>query len=312
MRGTGYLKIRKHPDDGGCAQGRRHHIRGIHRVKGGVMASRVECEAGEAAAEEELSVLASIYCAEGEFQLLRRSAQDGLLVQIKRTVGAADRGLAVSLLFLLPPRYPSCPPDISVSSPGLSRTQCHDIRRKLLDHAAALPPEPMVHQLVERLQQCVEVREESRGREEEVTEGGGDERWAAALLLDHIRSRRRYVGLLQRWSLQLQLPGALLLGPRILVVLRGARPDVKEFCRLLKTVKVDVDSSGRKCKERMMKVLIEAPMSSSCEHGLQTFLVKEYKSLPELSAAFQELHMTELYELILPLLGDLTAYGSPQ
>lgn len=35
------------------------------------------------------------------------------------------------------------------------------------------------------------------------------------------------------------------------------------FCRLLKTVKVDVDSSGKKCKERMMKVLIETPSFSS-------------------------------------------------
>lgn len=78
-------------------------------------------------------------------------AQDGLLVQINSTVGE-ERGLDVSLLFHLPPRYPSCPPDISVSSTGLSKTQCHSIRQKLLDHAAALPPEPMVHQLVEWLQ----------------------------------------------------------------------------------------------------------------------------------------------------------------
>lgn len=42
---------------------------------------------------------------------------------------------------------------------------------------------------------------------------------------------------------------------------------LQEFCRLLKTVKVDVDSSGKKCKERMMKVLIETLSSSSCGHG---------------------------------------------
>ncbi|KAF3833372.1 hypothetical protein F7725_027037 [Dissostichus mawsoni] len=59
-----------------------------------------------------------------------------------------------------------------------------------------------------------------------------------------------------------------------------------EFCRLLKTVKVDLDSSGRKCKERMMK----------------GFVVKSYESLPELSAAFQELNMTEIYQQILPSL----------
>lgn len=78
-------------------------------------------------------------------------AQDGLVVQINSTVGG-ERGLDVSLLFHLHPRYPSCPPDISVSSTGLSKSQCHNIRQKLLDQAAVLPPEPMIHQLVEWLQ----------------------------------------------------------------------------------------------------------------------------------------------------------------
>lgn len=55
-------------------------------------------------------------------------------------------------LFHLHANYPSCPPDISISSTRLSRTQCHNIREKLLDQAAALPAEPMVHQLMECLQ----------------------------------------------------------------------------------------------------------------------------------------------------------------
>nr|XP_019935374.1 PREDICTED: RWD domain-containing protein 3 isoform X1 [Paralichthys olivaceus] len=270
------------------------------------------------AALEEVSVLSSIYCGEGEFQLLQQSAQDGLLVQINST--ALGSGRDTRLLFHLHSSYPSCPPDISVSSTALSRTQCHNIRQKLLDQAAALPPEPMVHQLVEwfqvssstysavnsvssHLAQCVEVKEEqSRGEEE------GTESWTAVLSLDHIRSRNRYIGLLERWSQQLQLTVILLLGRHILVILQGTRPGIKEFCHLLKTVKVDVDSSGKKCKERMMKVLVETPLSCSYEHGLQRFEVKDYKMLPELNAAFQELHMTDLYEQILPSLGDSTAH----
>ncbi|XP_037610108.1 RWD domain-containing protein 3 isoform X1 [Sebastes umbrosus] len=256
------------------------------------------------AALEEVSVLSSIYCREGEFRLLQ-SAQDGLTVQINSTVGGGERGLDVRLLFHLHPRYPSCPPAISVSSTSLSRTQCHDIRQKLQDQAAALPPEPMVHQLVEWLQQCVEVTESCRGGEdEEGKDRETEEEWTAVLSLDHIRSRSRYVGLLERWTQQLQLTGRLLLGRTILVILQGARPNIKEFCRLLKTVKVDVDSSGKKCKERMMKVLIESPSSSSCGHGLQGFGVKNYESLPELTAAFQEINMTELYQQILPSLRD--------
>ncbi|KAM7423535.1 hypothetical protein PAMA_000064 [Pampus argenteus] len=251
------------------------------------------------AALEELSVLSSIYCGEGEFRLIQQSAQDGLVVQINSTVG----GLDVSLLFNLHLRYPSCPPDVSVSSTGLSRSQCRVIRQKLLDQAAALPPEPMVHQLVEWLQ-GVEVAEDCRGGEEEVRESDKEEEWTAVLSLDHIRSQSRYTGLLERWSRQLQLTVRLLLGPRILVILQGARANIKEFCRLLKTAKVDVDSSGKKCKERMMKVLIESPCPSSCEHGLQGFIVKSYQSLPELTTAFQEINMTELYHQIQPSLSD--------
>uniref|UniRef100_A0A3B4XRL4 RWD domain-containing protein 3 n=1 Tax=Seriola lalandi dorsalis TaxID=1841481 RepID=A0A3B4XRL4_SERLL len=262
------------------------------------------------------------------------SSQDGLLVQINTTV-PGERGLNLSLLFHLHPQYPSCPPDISVSSTAFSRNQCHSIRQRLLERAAALPPEPMVHQLVDWLQQSEEVTEGCRGAEEEVKDRGREERWTAVLSLDHIRSRSRYIGLLERWSQQLQLPGRLLLGQSILVILQGARADIKEFCRLLKTVKVDVDSSGKKCKERMMKVLIETPSYSSCGHGygsldsdvaggtydahtvvsqhlqclcvsvrLQRFVVKEYQSSAELTAVFQELHMTELYQQILPSLSD--------
>ncbi|XP_020510149.2 RWD domain-containing protein 3 [Labrus bergylta] len=254
------------------------------------------------AAVEELSVLSSIYCGEGECQLVQQSAQDGLVVQIKSTVGG-ERRLDVSLLFHLHPDYPSRPPDISVSSTRLSRTQCHGVRRKLLHQAAALPSEPMVHQLVEWLQ-SVEVTEECRGGEQEVNVTDQGEMWTAVLSLDHIRSRNRYVGLLERWSQQLQLTGRVLLGRSILVILQGERANIKEFCRLLKTVKVDVDSSGKKCKERMMKVLIETPASSSSGPGLQGFVVRSYQSAPELTAAFQELHLTELYQQILPSISD--------
>ncbi|XP_034384329.1 RWD domain-containing protein 3 [Cyclopterus lumpus] len=261
------------------------------------------------AAFEEVSVLSSIYCGEGEFLLVQQSAQDGLMVQINSTVGG-ERGPDVRLLFQLHPRYPSCPPVISVSSTGLSRSQCHDIRQKLLDQAAALPPEPMVHQLVEWLQQCVEVTENCRGNkeEDEAKEEGRkrdkEEEWTAVLSLDHIRSQNRYTSQLQRWTQQLQLGGRLLLGRSILVILQGARPNIKEFCRLLRTVKVDVDSSGKKCKERMMKVLTESPTSSSGGHGLQGFVVMTYESIPQLTAAFQEINMTGLYQQIRPSLSD--------
>ncbi|XP_041846656.1 RWD domain-containing protein 3 isoform X2 [Melanotaenia boesemani] len=253
------------------------------------------------AAFEEVSVLSSIFCRDGEFRLVRQSDQDGLVVQIN-CAGEGDRGLNVSLVFHLQPSYPSCPPDISVSSTDLSRTQCHSIRQKLLDRAAGLTPEPMIHQLVQYLQQCVALTDDHRGGTEVLKDREQEEAWTAVLLLDHIRSQNHYVGLLERWSQQLQLTGRLLLGCNILIILQGARHNVKEFCRRLKTAKVDVDSSGKKCKERRMSVLIEAPSPSPSQDRLQGFVVKNYVSSPELSAAFHELELTGLYEQILPTL----------
>ncbi|KAK0132003.1 RWD domain-containing protein 3 [Merluccius polli] len=252
------------------------------------------------AALEEAAVLSSIYCGEGEYRLIQVSADDGVVVEIKTTVGR----VGLSLVFCLPPRYPLCPPDISVSSPLLSRGQCQDIRRTLLGQAAALPQEPMVHQLVSWLQQSGEVTEEGE-REACGAEDAGGEEWTSVLLLDHMRSRGRYVKLLERWTEQLHLTTTLLSGRRILVLLRGSRKDIKEFCHLLKTVKVDVDSSGKKCKERMMKVLCDRPFTlSSSKHGLASQGSKEYRSTLELTEAFQEADMAEMpYRWYVPCLG---------
>lgn len=155
-----------------------------------------------------------------------------------------------------------------------------------------------------RDQECVALTEGCRRDGEAVKPREKEDEWTAVLLLDHMRSRNRYIGLLERWSEQLQLSGTLLLGENILVILQGTRPSVKEFCHRLKTVKVDVDSSGKKCKERMMKVLIETPSSSSGRHNLQGFIVKNYESVTELTAAFKDLHLTDLYQHIFPSLKD--------
>uniref|UniRef100_A0A674NX76 RWD domain-containing protein 3 n=1 Tax=Takifugu rubripes TaxID=31033 RepID=A0A674NX76_TAKRU len=186
---------------------------------------------------KEVSVLSYIYCGEEEFQLVHR-----------------EGGPDISLSFHLPPAYPSCPPGISVTSTRLSKTQSLHIRQKLLDQAAALPAEPMLHRLVEGVQVRVllpngHVRWQRRERRPQTQTG------LFVLLLDHIRDRRRYIKLLERWTHQL-----------ILLILQGDRLQVKEFCRLLKTVKIDVDSSGKKCKEKMMKVLIEASRPSSVRY----------------------------------------------
>lgn len=76
-------------------------------------------------------------------------------------------------------------------------------------------------------QHCVELTKDLREGEERMKESEKVEEWTEVLLLDHIRSRNRYIGLLERWSQQLQLAGRLLLGQNILVILQGERRNIK-------------------------------------------------------------------------------------
>lgn len=60
--------------------------------------------------------------------------------------------------------------------------------------------------------------------EEEVDK---EKEWTAVLSLDHIRSQKHYIKLLERWTQQLQLSGMLLLGRSILVLLHGDKLQIK-------------------------------------------------------------------------------------
>ena len=79
-------------------------------------------------------------------------------------------------------------------------------------------------------------------------------------LLDHMRDRSGYTRLLEAWCLELGVSGRLV-DPAdtagLLVVAAGPREAVGKLLVRWRTRSVDVDSRGRPCKERMMKVLYE-------------------------------------------------------
>ncbi|KAL8178305.1 UNVERIFIED_CONTAM: RWD domain-containing protein 3 [Gekko kuhli] len=71
---------------------------------------------------------------------------------------------------------------------------------------------------------------------------------------------------------------------------------------LQKTSKVDVDSSGKKCKEKMISVLFETKAQAD-DRRFQTFEVKEYSTLDELQSEFEAVGLAELFtEFVLPRL----------
>ncbi|KAG5214995.1 hypothetical protein JEQ12_000571 [Ovis aries] len=259
---------------------------------------------------EELSALAAIFCGPDEWEVLSLSETDGAMFRIlTKAEGITDTDIPLQLVFHLPLSYPSCLPGIVVNSNHLTRAQCEIVKEKLLEQAETLLSEPMVHELVLWIQQNL------RHILEHPEAGGGGEKcssaasmtvddglWMTLLHLDHMRAKAKYVRTVEKWASDLRLTGRLMfMGKIILILLQGDRNDIKEYLILQKTCKVDVDSSGKKCKEKMMSVLFETKVQTEHKRFL-AFEVKEYSSLDELQKEFETTGLKKLFsEFVLRL-----------
>ncbi|NXU55406.1 RWDD3 protein, partial [Turnix velox] len=220
-----------------------------------------------------------------------------------------DADVLLKLLFHLPVNYPSTIPDISVNSDQLTRTQCMDVKDKLLEQAKKHPSEPMIHDLILWIQEHLKYVIKPSGtvcNEKPILSKATsmeDGIWMLLLHLDHMRAKAKYIKTLEKWTSDLRLTGRLMfMGRIILILLQGDRSNIKEYLILQKTSKVDVDSSGKKCKEKMISVLCETKVQSQ-HRRFQAFEVKEYSALDELQKEFESAGLTALYsEFVPPLL----------
>ncbi|KAF7700278.1 RWD domain-containing protein 3 [Silurus meridionalis] len=248
---------------------------------------------------DELSVLSAIFCEKDEFELIEESAQTGLVYRICTPIDTDSGRKTVNLTFHLPLLYPQTPPDISVTSSDFSRTHCQELKRAMLSKAHSLPPEPMVHHLVTWLQYniagLIRTPDCSNTAEREA-----EDTWMALLHLDHMRSKAKYIKLIEKWTSELGLVGRLFVGRPILILLQGTKESIKEYIHLQRTVKVDVDSSGKRCKEKMLRVLCEVPFTADFQRIL-TFEVKEDLSLDDLRREFDLVGSMKLYHEFVPL-----------
>ncbi|XP_042534532.1 RWD domain-containing protein 3 isoform X1 [Dipodomys spectabilis] len=259
---------------------------------------------------EELVALAAIFCGPREWEVLSRSETDGTVFRIHtKAEGLGDVDIPVELVFQLPVTYPSCLPRISVNSEHLTRAQCETVKDKLLEQAETLLSEPMVHELVLWLQQNLrhilnqpEPREGSGQDAFAVSLTTDDGLWMALLHLDHMRAKTKYIRTVQKWASDLRLTGRLMfMGKIILILLQGDRSNIKEYLMLQKTAKVDVDSSGKKCKEKMISVLLETKVQTEHKRFL-AFEVKEYLVLDDLQKEFEAAGLQKLFsEFVLGL-----------
>lgn len=83
------------------------------------------------------------------------------------------------------------------------------------------------------------------------------------LQYDHMRNEMKYISILEKWCDELQLSGRLVFFKNIIChILQGPSDSLQIFIKRSRTQKVDVDSKGKKCKEKMMKILFHSQDNS--------------------------------------------------
>lgn len=269
---------------------------------------------------EEILALESIFCNPGEFNLLIPSSLETIeeyqgAIFFKITVkcsGNEDSELGlkssgrngssnifvVEMSVMISPNYPRTVPEISLSCTEMTKKNMSLLRDQLNAHAANLISSssgPIIMDLTLWLQEnaglCRDEPELARSRS--VRTGINT---IVLIKLDHMRNKPRYLKLISRWVEELTLNGRIFfLGNLIFILITGECENVKKYLCRHKTCNVDVDSSGKPCKERMMNVLMQQE-SSSNDLRMCDFQEVKCQSPLELKERFSEINLDYLYE----------------
>ncbi|CAH1243128.1 RWDD3 [Branchiostoma lanceolatum] len=250
---------------------------------------------------DELQALQAIYCGDGEFCMLSDPDARVPMFCVSTKYRGRHDTISISASFSLPEGYPMMHPDISLSSESLSRGAISGLKDGITAHARTLPEAPMVLQLMTWLEENIletEQRAESCSTPQQQcsTQGEvGEDSWLVLLHLDHMRARGKYVKTIVKWTKELSLTGRLLFQERlILILLLGSLRNIKEYITRQRTRSVDVDSAGRSCKERMLRVLWEEKVQEGTV-SLPEFQVTECRTVEQLKEQFSGAVLQRVY-----------------
>ncbi|EFJ47435.1 hypothetical protein VOLCADRAFT_92146 [Volvox carteri f. nagariensis] len=197
--------------------------------------------------------------------------------------------LELQLHVSLPRAYGTAAPP-QAAGPGMSSLPLAEPP----DRAAADVGRPCLHELCERAQAALDQWAAAEGApdtREGVTEPEAEMEGSAAaaklpaagdggcgacgntaglqvllIRLDHMHNRALYGKIIGSWVRELRLTGRLIFQKNlILLLLEGDGDALREYLVRHRTESVDVDSRGRKCKERMMNVVVQQPVRPSME-----------------------------------------------
>mmetsp|Transcript_1085 Transcript_1085/g.2453 ORF Transcript_1085/g.2453 Transcript_1085/m.2453 type:complete len:305 (-) Transcript_1085:437-1351(-) len=212
---------------------------------------------------------------------------------------AASGGCGIvplGILLVLHPSCPNSPADVQVqgrSDAALNLEQ----RARAAASLAAEQGLPCVFNVASELHEQVAnmsaqgESEKSCQKTQKWKHRDGQERQAAAhfkpmtlllLRLDHMHSRAIYCRTLSKWTSDLDLTGRIIFKDRlILILLEGEEEHVKQYLVCHRTQNVDVDSRGRKCRERMMTVALHQPSPLGRARGFSDFREASVTSMLE-------------------------------
>ena len=196
--------------------------------------------------------------------------------------------------------YPLTVPTVYIQFPSLQRSMNAKLQQDLHDYLKSneLIGQPLLCILIDWLKENVcnysknivtkDISSSLKPLETKVS--------ACVLLLDHMRSKCRYIKHLQTFAKELNVCGYMLFATKLIfIILLGFDDSIKEFIVKLKAQKVDLDSAGHPCKERMLKIL-----GSICDSRISTFgnhlIVEEFDNYSNLENFFVEKKIDNLYK----------------
>ncbi|XP_068677416.1 RWD domain-containing protein 3-like [Montipora foliosa] len=271
---------------------------------------------------EEISALRSIFCNPGEFDLLTPSSLETLeqyhgdisfklVVQCsanedsKPSLKSSESAegsfnqFNVEMSVTLPPSYPRLVPEISLSCTELTKKNVSLLRDRLVAYATKFctsTSEPIIMDLTLWIQENAGLYWEKPALTRPRNAITAYKK-IILLKLDHMRNKTRYVKFISSWAKELELHGRIFfLGHFIFILMTGESENVKEYLHRHKTCNVDVDSSGRPCKERMMNVLFQQEALSNKSQRIGDFQEVECKSLLDFKEKFTEINLAYLFE----------------
>ena len=113
--------------------------------------------------------------------------------------------------------------------------------------------------------------------------------YSTIIKLDHIRSKKRYSKFLQAASKNLALDIELLEAERLifLKVISQSEEAAKDFVKTLRTSLVDVDSTGKPCKERMSEMLTISLLTEKPKEFSIAFKQQHFENVNQICRYFE-------------------------